>query len=237
MAPTVRSIGQVLTVLKSDFPDITISKIRFLESEGLVSPERAPSSGYRKYSDRDVERLRYILTVQRNHYLPLKVIREHLDMMDRGLTPPRIETPAPVVDTAPESVPEPAPRTATPAQQPKQRPPLKMSRRELLEASGLTEPQLIELEKELIVTPKRGTHHYGREALTIAIAARRLAEYGLDARHLRQIKSFAHREVGLIEQAVAPHQRRVGPGRNVSAEATQLMVHVHAALMKIAVDR
>ena len=74
MAYGLRSIGQVLAVLKPDFDDVSISKIRFLESEGLIAPERAPS-GYRRYAESDVERLRYILTVQRNHYLPLKVIR------------------------------------------------------------------------------------------------------------------------------------------------------------------
>ncbi|MFT4167488.1 MAG: MerR family transcriptional regulator, partial [Microlunatus sp.] len=83
----VRSIGQVLAALKTDFPDVTISKIRFLETEGLVTPERAPS-GYRRYVESDIERLRYVLTVQRDHYLPLKVIREHLTMIDRGEVPP-----------------------------------------------------------------------------------------------------------------------------------------------------
>ena len=88
--PGSRSIGQVLAVLKGEFGDISISKIRFLESEGLITPQRAPS-GYRRYSGADVERLRYVLTVQRDHYLPLKVIREHLEMMDRGQTPPTRE--------------------------------------------------------------------------------------------------------------------------------------------------
>lgn len=75
-----------MKTLKPDFPDLSISKIRFLESEGLLSPERAPS-GYRKYSDSDVERLRYILTCQRDHFQPLRVIRDHLEMMDRGESP------------------------------------------------------------------------------------------------------------------------------------------------------
>ena len=90
MAYGLRSIGQVLAVLKADFPDVSISKIRFLESEGLISPERAPS-GYRRYAESDIARLRYILTVQKSHYLPLKVIREHLEAMDRGEEPPRLE--------------------------------------------------------------------------------------------------------------------------------------------------
>ena len=76
------SIGDVLTQLRGDFPDVTISKIRFLESQGLVDPERTPS-GYRKFYPSDVERLRWILRQQREHFLPLKVIRERLDEIDR----------------------------------------------------------------------------------------------------------------------------------------------------------
>ena len=81
-----RSIGQVMAILRTDFPDISISKIRFLEAEGLITPQRAPS-GYRRYTEGDVERLRYVLSVQREHYLPLKVIREHLEQLDRGQAP------------------------------------------------------------------------------------------------------------------------------------------------------
>jgi len=78
---TTRSIGQVLALLRDDFPDVSISKIRFLESEGLIAPQRA-ASGYRRYAETDVDRLRYVLAVQREHYVPLKVIREHLEQID-----------------------------------------------------------------------------------------------------------------------------------------------------------
>jgi DNA-binding transcriptional MerR regulator len=77
------SIGEVLAVLRDDFPDVTISKIRYLESEDLVHPQRTPS-GYRKFSSADVARLRYVLAAQRDHYLPLRVIKEHLEALDRG---------------------------------------------------------------------------------------------------------------------------------------------------------
>jgi DNA-binding transcriptional MerR regulator len=87
-----RSIGQVLAILRTDFPEISISKIRFLETEGLISPQRAPS-GYRRYTETDLERLRYVLSVQREHYLPLKVIREHLEQIDRGKAPSKSERP------------------------------------------------------------------------------------------------------------------------------------------------
>src|SRR5690348_18126608 len=80
------SIGEVLSQLRTDFPDVTISKIRFLEAEGLIEPERT-SAGYRKFSHADVQRLRYVLTAQRDHYLPLRVIKDHLEALDRGLEP------------------------------------------------------------------------------------------------------------------------------------------------------
>ena len=91
--PATRSIGQVLASLRNEFPDVSISKIRYLESEGLITPLRAPS-GYRRYAPSDVERLRFVLTAQREHYLPLKVIREHLELLDRGVTPPMLGGPA-----------------------------------------------------------------------------------------------------------------------------------------------
>lgn len=228
-----RSIGQVLAALKADFPDISISKIRFLETEGLIAPERAPS-GYRRYSTSDIERLRYVLSVQRDHYLPLKVIREHLDMMDRGMAPPTVDSirPTPGEGAPPASAPPPQ---AGPPSPPK--PPLRLSRQDLLEASGLSEAALADLERTQIVVPKRGTSHYGREALTLAVAARRMAEYGIDGRHLRAFKMSADREVGLVEQAIAPHVRRAGGNKDVSGEVTQLVISFHAALVRTAMER
>lgn len=239
MAEASRSIGQVLALVKLDFPDVTISKIRFLETEGLLAPERAPS-GYRRYRQTDVERLRYILGMQKNHYLPLKVIREHLDMMDRGLTPPVIDTPRPVAEadeTAPTSAGPPVGGRPDdrPAEQPRH--PIRMSRRELLEASGLSEAALIELERQMVIRPRRGTVYYGRDALTLAIAARRLAAYGMDARHLRAVKQAADREAALIEQAIAPYVRRHAQAREVTNDVTQLVTHAHAALMRAAMER
>lgn len=224
MAIGLRSIGQVLAVLKPEFPDVSISKIRFLESEGLISPERAPS-GYRRYAESDIDRLRYILDVQKNHYLPLKVIREHLDMIDRGEQPPTPTAPPPPGETAePEEVVTPQPRA------PKR--PIRVTRRELLKLSGLGEAALSELERHALVVPRRGTVYYGRDALTVAVIARKLAAYGIDARHLRVIKQAAEREVGLIEQAVAPHLRRNPAARQLPAEVMQLVLHAHAAIMR-----
>jgi DNA-binding transcriptional MerR regulator len=247
---TLRSIGQVLASLKGEFPDISISKIRFLETVGLVSPQRAPS-GYRRYTEADVDRLRYILRVQKSHYLPLKVIREHLEQMDRGLEPPRLD---PVRPQAPSvNREQSAARTVTspsvdpqeadvrPPVQGRRQPtkPIRLSRADLLEASGLTESALAELESIQVVVPRRGTHYYGREALAIAVAARRLAVYGIDSRHLRAFKLAADREIGLVEQAIAPHVRRgAKDGRDdVAAEVTQLVIGVHAALIRTGMDR
>ena len=222
-----RSIGQVLPLLKSEFPDISISKIRFLESEGLVAPERAPS-GYRRYSEADVDRLRYILRMQRDHYLPLKVIRENLSMMDRGIEAPTADTPAaqaPAANPKPVSVPE----TGPPA--PESPRPIKLTRRELIQVSGLSEATLIELERQQMVVPRRGSLYYGREALTVCVVARKLQGYGMDTRHLRAIKQAAEREAGLVEQAVRPHLVRSANPAQTLRDVSQLVVHAHAALM------
>jgi DNA-binding transcriptional MerR regulator len=224
MAIGLRSIGQVLSVLKPDFPDVSISKIRFLESEGLISPERAPS-GYRRYAESDIDRLRYILDVQKNHYLPLKVIREHLDMIDRGEQPPTPTAPVPPTEAGE------APQVVTP-QAPAPKRPIRVTRRELIKLSGLTEAALTELERQALVVPRRGTVYYGRDALTVAVIARKLGAFGIDARHLRVIKQAAEREVGLIEQAIAPHLRRNPGSRQLPAEVMQLVLHAHAAIMR-----
>ena len=220
-------------MLRPDFPEISISKIRFLESEGLVSPQRA-ESGYRRYTDADVERLRYVLAVQREHYVPLKVIRDHLAQIDRGLSPPllgSVRQPEGGDGAGAATTAAPSPTPSAP------KAPLRLSRAELLEASGLTEAALSELERNQIVLPRRGTSSYGRDALTLAVAARRLGEYGLDGRHLRAFKMSADREVGLVEQAIAPHVRRAGGNRDVSAEVTQLVISFHAALIRTAMER
>lgn len=221
----LRSIGQVLAILKPEFDDISISKIRFLESEGLLQPERAPS-GYRRYADGDVSRLRYILNVQKNHYLPLKVIREHLAAMDAGQEPPSLDAPRPALPDE-QQLEEMAP---PPPRQPKR--PIRITRRELLTLSGLSDAALAELERHGLVNPRRGTAHYGRDALTVAVVARKLAGFGMDARHLRVVKQAAEREVGLVEQATAPYQRRSISDRSVPHEVMQLVLHAHAAIMR-----
>jgi len=226
----------VLATLLAEFPDISISKIRFLEAEGLISPERAPS-GYRRYDTADVERLRYVLSVQRDHYLPLKVIREHLEAMDKGQPPPPLPGQLGAAASPSDGGGEASREAAPAAPPPPPRQPVRLTRDELIEASGLTEAALVELERQQIVLPRRGSTHYGREALTLAIAARRLAEFGVDGRHLRAFKMSADREVGLVEQAIAPYVRRAASGRDVAGEVTQLVISFHAALVRLAMER
>lgn len=233
MAGGMRSIGQVLEVVRPEFADISISKIRYLESEGLISPERDQPSGYRRYSAVDIERLRYILRAQRDHYLPLKVIKENLDRLDQGLEPesPPSETPPAPVQPPAEVPSVPAPKTDTPQRN------LRISRRQLLEMSGLPEASLIDLERHKIIVMRRGSGFYGREALTIAIAAHRLNAFGIDTRHLRLIQQSAQQEAGLIDQAVAPYARQRSSHPGVAAEVLKLVMHAHAAMLQISVNR
>jgi len=233
-----RSIGQVMAILRTEFPEISISKIRFLEAEGLITPERAPS-GYRRYSEGDVERLRYVLSVQREHYLPLKVIREHLEQIDRGQGPLSLSQGSLSQGTASQATQLAGSSSAVAhsVSPPAGKQLVRLTRQELLEASGLTETALGELERTQILHTRRGTAHYGRDALTLAIAARRLAEYGIDGRHLRAFKLSADREVGLVEQAIAPYARRSGSNRDVPGDVTQLVISFHAALVRTAMER
>ncbi len=221
-------IGEVLRRLRPDFPDVSISKIRFLESEGLVEPQRT-ASGYRKFSYADLEQLRYVLSAQRDHYLPLRVIRSHLDAMARGLEPPRIAGDAP-------RAPRPGGARAT-ADDPGAPPRLRMSRAELLANSGLTDDQLSQLHEYGLVRPHLGEDHYGSVALSVATAVASLSRHGLEPRHLRAFKTAAEREVGLIDQVVDPMQRQRDENAGARAaelrdELAALAVQLHVALVR-----
>jgi DNA-binding transcriptional MerR regulator len=225
------NIGEVLDRLRPDFPGVTIPKIRFLEDKGLVKPERTPS-GYRKFSAEDVDRLRYVLRMQRDHYLPLRVIGEHLDAIDRGLEPPPIEPVVPTVPTvalAADGLPS--------AESFNRRDHVRLSRKELLKIAEVSDDLLTQLEQYGLVTPRTGTGHYDTDALVIATTARELADFGFEPRHLRAFKTSADREVGLVEQVIAPQKR----GRDASARAraeetvseiAALSVRLHATLVK-----
>ncbi|MFD5109508.1 MerR family transcriptional regulator [Streptomyces cinereoruber] len=220
------SIGTVLNQLRDEFPEVTISKIRFLEAEGLVEPRRT-ASGYRKFSPQDVERLARILRMQRDHYLPLKVIREHLDALARG---EQVELPAPgrrrdLLEGPWEQEAEP-PAAA------------RLGRDELLVAAEVTEAELAEWESYGLLAETEGGG-YDAEAVTVARLVADLGRFGLEPRHLRSVKAAADREAGLIEQVVAPLRRHRNPQTRAHAEATAKelaaqSVRLHAALVQIA---
>ena len=225
------NIGEVLDRLRPDFPGITIPKIRFLEDKGLIKPERTPA-GYRKFAAEDVDRLRYILKMQRDHYLPLRVIGEHLDAIDRGLEPPPIEAVVPTVPKvalAADGLPSP--------ESFKRSDNVRLSRKELVKIAEVSEGLLDQLEQYGLIVPRAGTGHYDTDALVIAKSARELADFGFEPRHLRAFKTAADREIGLVDQVVAPLKR----GRDASAKAraedavseiAALSVRLHATLVK-----
>ncbi|MFC9595900.1 MerR family transcriptional regulator [Streptomyces sp. NPDC056944] len=221
------SIGTVLNQLRDEFPEVTISKIRFLEAEGLVEPRRT-ASGYRKFSPQDVERLARILRMQRDHYLPLKVIREHLDALERG---DPIKLPAPgrrrdLVEGAWDEDEAEAPTVA------------RLGRAELIAAADVTETELAEWESYGLIAEAEGGG-FDAETVTVARLVADLGRFGLEPRHLRAVKAAADREAGLIEQVVAPLRRHRNPQTRAHAEATAQelaaqSVRLHAALVQTA---
>lgn len=241
------SIGEVLGLLLEEFPDVTISKIRFLESQGLIVPERT-SSGYRKFHDDDVDRLKYILREQKEKFLPLRVIKDRLDTPPDGIdrsTPRGIKNVSVAVvasevdDDTSESTSTSAPSKSHPAARavkavpsiadkaPK-RPappdpsdavgrPATYSRDELLSLSGLDPAGLVELERYALVTAHGGQGLYDEHDLAIAEVARGFADAGIDIRHLKAWKTSAEREAGLFEQRVLPVLRRRSPESRVES--------------------
>jgi DNA-binding transcriptional MerR regulator len=194
----------VLDELSQEFPDISPSKIRFLESEGLIQPLRS-SSGYRRFSAADIKRLRFILTAQRDEYLPLRVIKERLDALDGAA--------AHGADAGAV-------------------PPVAMTRSELLAAAGAAEELLAELEDYGLI---RRARSYGTQTLSVLRSAVRLGEYGVQPRHLRVIKAAADRETALVEQAVAPMTRQKGSREPALRAAQDLAGHIaslHATLVE-----
>ncbi|MGI9016780.1 MAG: transcriptional regulator FtsR [Euzebya sp.] len=222
------TIGEVLNQLKEDFEDITISKIRFLESEGLIYPDRT-DSGYRIFSEDDVDRLRFILTAQRDHYLPLKVIREQLDRLDAGEAPGPGPVPPP---TLVPSVDDDDAKELTPTQAAMQMAkaveaaasgsdaavleapttPVELTLREYCEATGLDSGQVRALREYAIVgDPDDETAPFDADDLLTGRAARELLALGLEPRHLRMYRQFVDREVALFEQLATPLLRQRNP--------------------------
>jgi DNA-binding transcriptional MerR regulator len=242
------TIGEVLAALKDEFPELTISKIRYYERQGLLTPARS-AAGYRKFTGQDVERLRYVLRAARDHYLPLRVIRERLAAAEEqnararaaltGQAEPEAPDENPATDLSPtdvpaaepDTVPEPGPTEAV------VEPPApvasqavagdlfsftssgeRLTRRDLLRESGLTAEQLNELETYGLIAARGASTSYEAESLTIARIVAELSRYGLQARHLRPAKAAVDREVGLIEQVLTPLLRQASRDGRALAE-------------------
>ncbi|WP_370619830.1 MerR family transcriptional regulator [Mumia sp. Pv 4-285] len=228
------SIGEVLDELRADFPDVSISKIRFLETEGLVEPERTPA-GYRKFSRADVERLHLVLRVQRDTYWPLKVIRQKLDDLDRGVVAPDDEgvLQVPRVILSSDGLPGPEAFASRPKD-------IRFRRSELVQTSGIDEDLLDEAEEFGLVAAVSGA--YTEADVVIAKTLAELASFGLGPRHLRGMRTAADREVGMIEQIVEPLRRRRDPGSAARADETayhvaSLSVLLHTMLVKNGLHR
>lgn len=217
--PNLLSIGQVLARLTADFPDLTPSKLRFLEERHLISPART-ESGYRKFSPVDLERLRFILTMQRDHYLPLKVIRGYLDELDAGRQP---ELPG-------------SASLAPPSMLSTER---RYRREELIREAGAT-PQLLNdaVSSSLVLA----SDTYGDDTVLVLRALVELQRSGIEPRHLRGFRGAAERELGLIESALIPVARRKDASSRAKASelareiAGQLEI-VRSSLIRSALSR
>jgi DNA-binding transcriptional MerR regulator len=225
------SIGAVLDSLRPDFPDVAISKIRFLEAEGLVTPQRS-GSGYRRFTAYDCARLRFILTAQRDHYLPLKVIKAQLDAQPDGALPdtgsaygvPRL---VPVSDGRSLGAEDTA--GVAPAH-------VRLRREDLLMRSGVDEELLGALIKAGVIRTGRGGF-FDEHSVVTAQCAKALAEYGVEPRHLRAFRSAADRQSDLIAQIAGPVVKAGARDRadDLAREVAALAVTLHTSLIKSAV--
>lgn len=218
-ASSLLSIGQVLARLNPEFPDLSPSKLRFLEERQLITPSRT-ESGYRKFSAADVERLRLVLSMQRDYYLPLKVIRSYLDELDAGREP-----------VLPGGV-----TVAAPSMLPNER---RLSREELIREAGANAMLLQDAVSASLIVP---ADHYGDESLAVLRSLVELQRSGIEPRHLRGFRAAAERELGLIESALIPIARRKDASSRAKAQelareiAGQLEV-VRSSLIRSALGR
>jgi DNA-binding transcriptional MerR regulator len=224
-----QSIGEVLVAVKTEFPDITISKIRFLESEGLITPERTPS-GYRKFYVDDVDRLKSILRMQRDEYLPLKVIKERLvqsDAVDEGAD---VELEGGSAEGEGASVSEELAEAPTG---------LQMSLEEMSAATGVDRERIKELESFGIVCthgPEGGRYYDGEDYIVLSIV-KDFLRHGIEPRHLTMYKHFADRESSFFEALVAPTLRQRNPDARRAATQTLTDLSVTSRKFKQALLR
>lgn len=224
------SIGGVIALLSPEFPDLTVSKVRFLENEGLVTPERT-ASGYRRFNEDDRERLRYVLTAQRDRYLPLKVIREELHALDAAIADGSTTAlrPRPGADGVPGSTPDDF-RSDT----------LKrLTREHVVEQAGVPEDLVDALVDAGLIVAGRGGF-YDPEAVLVARTAHDLAGHGVDVRHLRSFRTAADRQTGLINQIAGPVAHRGDAdardrAAELAREIASLSVALHSTLVTVAV--
>lgn len=227
------SIGAVLDLLRPDFPDVTVSKIRFLETEGLVMPQRA-ASGYRRFSAYDCARLRYVLTAQRDHYLPLKVIKARLDAEPDGALPSAESPyPAPRLVSAGREPSHPGADLPAPPRQ------VRLSREDVLARSGGDDALLTALVRSGVINTGPGGL-FDEHAVVIVQCARGLADFGVEARHLRAFRSAADRQSDLIAQIAGPLVKGGKAGGrdradDVAREVAALAIALHTALLKSSV--
>lgn len=220
-------ISQVIAELSEEFPDISQSRIRYYDEQGLVEPRRTPS-GYRKFSYGDVERLRFVLRMQKDRYWPLSHIRQVLDQMDSGEVPdtelratlrvPQVTLAADGTPTA-QSITEGAGAT-------------RMTRDELLDAAGIDDATLDQIEEFELIRRRPNQRYYGTDDLVVASLVGQLAELGLEPRHLRGFRSAADREVGLLDQVVPPSTRHQAGAAATLAELAALNVRLHTVLVR-----
>jgi len=203
-----QSIGEVLVNVKTEFPDITISKIRFLEAEGLIEPERTPS-GYRKFYEQDVDRLKSILRMQRDEYLPLKVIKDRLvqELSEDG------ELITPVSDDGEADAEEQLADAPTG---------LQMSIEEMSAATGVDRERIRELESYGLVSshgPESARYYDGDDYIVLSVV-KDFFKYGVEPRHLTMYKHFEEREASFFETIVLPQLRQRNPDARKVANAS-----------------
>jgi DNA-binding transcriptional MerR regulator len=215
------SIGEVLAVLKTEFGDITVSKIRFLEGEGLIDPERT-ASGYRKFYTKDLERLRQILRLQRDAFLPLKVIRERIDAGDTSIPAAVAARPAPSEPATNGSAPEPAPREDLPDDLDASTPGVRLTESDLADATGLELGQIQQMREfgALCLHTSNGTSYYDDGDVAVAQIARDLFKLGIEPRHMKQLRRFAEQEADMFGQLVTPSLRNRRPEARTQAVET-----------------
>lgn len=219
------SIGRVLDALRDEFPDVTASKVRFLENEGLISPRRT-GAGYRQYSDADIDRLRRVLVLQRDEYLPLRVIAERLDRMDRGVD-------APADMRTASGGPSAASPVTGDALRPRGRR-ARLTRPELLASSGLDDTVLGQLEAHGLVKASAGGY-FDEDALVISSVASEMLAFGVEPRHLRTFKIAADREIGLVAQVLGPVPRDADGRSRRDMQARELLalcIRLHVSLVR-----